>query len=139
MVNYLLVRGGLSAHPGIGLLLGFAGAGAIITGGALLAKFRIGGALRYAGQHSIVIYLTFFLPMKAAQKLLADTGLIGDVGTASLMVLIIGVTGPLLFHRIIKRTPLRLLYERPAWAALPSARRTRHHARSASIAPSTTL
>ena len=99
-------------------MLGFAGAGAIIGVGALLARFDIGHALRYAGKYSIVIYLTFFIPMKVAQKGLASTGIISDVGLASFIVLAVGVIAPLVGHYIIKGTPLIALYERPDWARL---------------------
>jgi len=114
--DQFLVRVELAAMPLIGLALGFAGAAAIIGVGTLLARFEIGHALRYAGRHSIVIYLTFFIPMKVAQKGLSVTELIPDVGTASLMVLVAGVVLPLIGHRLIKGTPLIALYERPAWA-----------------------
>lgn len=116
--NFEIVSQGWSDLPGVSLLLGFAGAFAIVTVAALLDRFNIGQALRYAGKHSIVIYLTFFIPMKVAQKGLAATGLIPDVGTASLVILCIAVVSPLIFHRVIRRTPLRVLYERPAYLRL---------------------
>ena len=112
--NARLVDTGLSELPVVSLGLGFAGAFAIVTVAALLARFRTGGAIRYAGKYSIVIYLTFFIPMKAAQKGLAETGLIPDVGTASLAILVFAVATPLVFHRLIRNTPLIALYERPA-------------------------
>ena len=116
VINFWFVSSEFAAVPLIGLALGFAGAAAIIGVGALLARFEIGHALRYAGRHSIVIYLTFFIPMKIAQKGLSVTELIPDVGTASLIVLAIGVVLPLIGHRLIKGTPLIALYERPTWA-----------------------
>ncbi len=127
VLNFWFVTHGLHALPGISLALGFAGAAAIIGVGALLAKYDFGHALRYVGQYSIVIYLTFFIPMKVAQKGLATTGLIPDVGTASLLVLLAGVALPLIGHRLIKGTPLIALYERPTWARLKSRRRSAPH------------
>ncbi|MEQ8557388.1 MAG: acyltransferase family protein [Henriciella sp.] len=112
--NLELVHIGWSELPGMSLALGFAGAFAIVTIASLLSRFQVGGLLRYAGKHSIVIYLTFFIPMKVAQKGLATTGLIPDVGTASLAVLVFAVAAPLVFHRLIRNTPLIVLYERPA-------------------------
>lgn len=118
VLNYWMVSNDVHALPVFSLVLGFAGAGAIIGVGALLARFDIGHALRYAGKYSIVIYLTFFIPMKVAQKGLASTGIIGDVGLASFVVLAVGVIAPLVGHYIIKGTPLIALYERPDWARL---------------------
>ncbi len=112
--NAQFVNLGLSELPGVSLMLGFAGAFAIVTVAALLARFETGQAIRYAGKNSIVIYLTFFIPMKVAQKGFAMTGIVPDVGTASLLILIIAVTASLAFHYMIKGTPLRALYERPS-------------------------
>ena len=39
--------------------------------GTLLARMQWLNFLRYCGEHSIVIYLAFFLPMAATRTLLA--------------------------------------------------------------------
>ncbi|MGB3627129.1 MAG: acyltransferase family protein [Henriciella sp.] len=121
--NGVLVAAGVSQLPGVSLIMGFAGAFAIVAAAALLSKVSAGDALRYAGKHSIVIYLTFFVPMKVAQKVLAETGIVPDVGTASLMVLVFAVATPLIFHRLIKPTPLIFLYERPDLFRLDASKR----------------
>lgn len=133
--NLQFVNLGMSELPGVSLMLGFAGAFAIVTVAALLARFETGQAIRYAGKHSIVIYLTFFIPMKVAQKGLAMTGLIPDVGTASLVILLIAVTSPLIFHYIIKGTPLRVLYERPSYVAFGKPKPPKPAAGSIAEAP----
>ena len=125
VMNYALVQAGAADMPGISLVLGFAGAFAIIAVAVMLARFDIGQFMRYAGKHSIVIYLTFFLPMKAAQKGLAMTGLIPDVGWASLTVLVFAVTTPLAFHAVIRKTPLSFLYERPAMFRINGSQKPR--------------
>ena len=43
-------------------------------------------ALRYLGEHSIVVYLAFFLGMAASRSVLLKTGLIPDIGTVALLV-----------------------------------------------------
>ncbi len=57
----------VSERPLVSLALGFAGALAIVTMGTLLARLRWLNFLRYCGEHSIVIYLAFFLPMAATR------------------------------------------------------------------------
>jgi uncharacterized membrane protein YcfT len=69
--------------------------------------------LRYCGQNSIVIYLTFFFPMTVLERLLASNNAIPDVGWACFAILVISAVLPLLFHLAIKRTPLIVLYVRP--------------------------
>lgn len=122
LMNTLFVHLGLASLPGISLLLGFAGAFAIVTIGVFLTGHRFAEALRHAGKYSIVIYLTFFLPMKMLQKLLAQTGLIPDVGLASLVVLICAAVSPLVFHALIRHTHFNALYVRPKFLRLKPAK-----------------
>ena len=95
------------------LVLGFAGAGAIITTGTLLARAQWLNFLRFCGEHSIVIYLAFFLPMAATRTLLLRTGIIPDIGTVSLIVTIAGVLGALAIWQVALRANARFLFERP--------------------------
>ncbi len=86
-------RFGVSEWPIVSLALGLAGASAIIVTGTLLARMQWLNFLRYCGEHSIVIYLAFFLPMAATRTLLLRAGVIHDIGTVSLIVTIVGVAG----------------------------------------------
>ena len=118
LVLWTLVNGGLviadfSHWPLVSLALGFAGACAIITMGTLLARAQWLNFFRYCGEHSIVIYLAFFLPMAATRTLLLRTGIIPDVGTVSLIVTIAGVLGALAIWQIALRLNARFLFERP--------------------------
>jgi uncharacterized membrane protein YcfT len=119
LVNGGLVASGLSEWPLISLALGLAGAGAIITSGTLLARMHWLSFLRYCGEHSIVIYLAFFLPMAATRTLLLKTGLIHDIGVVSLVVTVAGVAGALALWRIALKANANFLFERPAafWIA----------------------
>lgn len=119
LVNAGLVVAGASEWRIISLLLGFAGAGAVITMGTLLARAQWLNGLRFCGEHSIVIYLAFFLPMAATRTLLLRTGIIPDIGVVSLIVTIAGVIGALAIWRVALRFNARFLFERPAafWIA----------------------
>ena len=113
LINWSLTRNGNDMAPGISLLLGFAGAAAIVATGSLLAQQPGTFWLRYCGANSIIIYLSFFLPMKAGIKLFASEELISDVGTVSALITFFAVILPLLFHWAIKETWVKFLYERP--------------------------
>jgi uncharacterized membrane protein YcfT len=119
LVNGSLVKFGFSEWPLISLALGLAGAGAIITIGTLLARAHWLTFLRFFGEHSIVIYLAFFLPMATTRTLLLKTGLIHDIGMISLVVTIVGVAGALAIWRIALGAGANFLFERPAafWIA----------------------
>src|SRR5947207_2904243 len=124
LVLWTLVNGGLviadfSHWPLISLALGFAGASAIIVTGTLLARMQWLNFLRYSGEHSIVIYLAFFLPMAVTRTLLLKTGLIADIGTISLIVTVAGVVGAVLIWRLALALRADFLFERPAafWIA----------------------
>jgi uncharacterized membrane protein YcfT len=108
-----LVYSNYSEWPLISLALGLAGACAIVTIGTLLARAHQLNFLRFCGEHSIVIYLAFFLPMAATRTLLLRTGLIHDIGTISLVVTIIGVIGALAIWRIALKAGANFLFERP--------------------------
>jgi uncharacterized membrane protein YcfT len=119
LVNGSLVKFGLSEWPVISLALGLAGACAIIIIGTLLARAHWLTFLRFLGEHSIVIYLAFFLPMASTRTLLLKTGVIHDIGTISLVVTVAGVAGALAIWRIALWGGANFLFERPAafWIA----------------------
>jgi uncharacterized membrane protein YcfT len=114
-----LVKSGFSEWPLISLALGLAGACAIVTMGTLLARAHWLDFLRFCGEHSIVIYLAFFLPMAATRTLLLRAGIIHDIGAISLVVTIVAVFGALAIWRIALKAGANFLFERPAgfWIA----------------------
>jgi uncharacterized membrane protein YcfT len=113
LVNTGLVAFGASEWKIVSLVLGFAGACAIITMGTLLARAHWLNALRFCGEHSIVIYLGFFLPMAATRTLLLHTGIVPDIGAVSLIVTIAGVIGALAIWQAALRLHADFLFERP--------------------------
>jgi len=119
LINGSLVKFGFSEWPLISLALGFLGAGAIVVAGTLLARAHRLTFLRFCGEHSIVIYLAFFLPMATTRTLLLRTGLIHDIGTISLAVTIAGVVGALALWWVALKVGANFLFERPAafWIA----------------------
>jgi uncharacterized membrane protein YcfT len=124
LVNGGLVESGFSERPLISLALGLAGAVAIIVMGTLLARAHWLKFLRYCGEHSIVIYLAFFLPMAATRTLLLKTGLIPDTGAVSLIVTVVGVVGAIAIWRATMAAGANFLFERPDafWIAPKKAR-----------------
>src|SRR3954451_3807970 len=118
LATWTLVNGGLfmlgtSEWKFVSLVLGFAGSCAIIPMGTLLARAQWLNVFRFCGEHSIVIYLAFFLPMAATRTLLLRTGIIPDIGAVSLIVTIAGVIGSLAIWQIALRLGGSFLFERP--------------------------
>jgi uncharacterized membrane protein YcfT len=122
VVNGAAVFGGIAELPGIALVLGFLGAGAVVAFSSLLSKSDWMAPVRYCGHNSIVIYLAFFLPMAATRAVLLKLGVISDIGTISLLVSLAAVIGPLVLHRLVRGTWARFLFERPVWAHLKARR-----------------
>jgi uncharacterized membrane protein YcfT len=108
-----LVRLGVSEWPVISLALGLAGACAVVTVGTLLARAKWLDFIRFCGEHSIVIYLAFFLPMAATRTLLLRSNIIGDVGSMSLAVTLVALMGALAIWRIALKVGATFLFERP--------------------------
>lgn len=123
VINAILVENGSATLPGIGLILGFIGAGAVIASGVFLARFRLAYPIRYCGENSIVIYLAFFMFMASTRTLLLKWGVIQDLGTVSIIVMTAGVVGPVLLFWAVRKTPLSFLFRRPQWARLPATPR----------------
>jgi uncharacterized membrane protein YcfT len=107
--------------PMISIALGGMGAMAIVILAAQLSKFDVAPFIRYCGANSIVLYISFTIPMALTRVVLLKTGVITDTGVASLVVWLAALTSPLIVHLLVKRTPLKALYERPTWATLPYA------------------
>ncbi|MCO5132725.1 MAG: acyltransferase family protein [Xanthobacteraceae bacterium] len=113
LVNGALTHYGHANLPVVSLALGLAGACAIVSVGTLLARRHWLDFFRYFGEHSIVIYLAFFLPMSTARVLLVKTGVIHDIGTMAAVVTLIGVTGAVAIWWACRNTRLNFLFERP--------------------------
>ncbi|MCJ2020871.1 acyltransferase family protein [Methylobacterium sp. E-065] len=116
----------LASLPLVSLALGAAGALAIVVAAALIgwAGGPVAEAIRACGRRSIVIYLAFSLPMAATREILVRTGIIADIGAVSLIVMVAAVLLPLALERLVRGTPLKILFVRPAWFHLAPARRS---------------
>lgn len=123
VINAILVDNGAATLPGIGLILGFIGAGAVVAAGVLLSRLKVASAIRYCGENSIVIYLAFFMFMAATRTVLLKTGVIEDLAIVSVLVTLAGVLGPLLLFWAVRKTPLSFLFRRPQWARVPATSR----------------
>ena len=114
LINGAATYAGVASWPFMSLVFGFAGCAAIVTVSALLAKMRLLDWIRFCGEHSLVVYLAFFLPMAASRILLVKSGIIADVGTVSLIVTICGVAGALAIWWGSRGIGLGFLFDRPA-------------------------
>jgi len=103
--------------PIVSLMLGAAGAVAVVCLCAVLSRFKLAGFLRYLGQHSIVVYLAFFAPMIITREVLFKFAPGLDLGTISLIVLLSSVIGPVIAYEFTRITGwFGFLFHRPKWA-----------------------
>ncbi len=99
--------------PILRIAFGLIGAIAVVTAASLLSRLDAARFVRYAGRNSIVLYVSFVLPMAATRIVLLKTGLIDDVDVVSLIVTAVAVAVPLTLHALVRNTWARFLYERP--------------------------
>lgn len=121
VVNSLAVHAGLSTKPGISLVLGLCGIAGVITAGTMLSRVTWMDWLRYMGQHSIVTYLGFFMPMSALITLIEHTGLFLDRGTTGAIISVISIMSAMVMFWVTRNTWADFLFSRPAWAHLPGS------------------
>lgn len=116
--NEALVLAGIADWRVVSLILGIAGASAVIMVASLFSTVRKMDWLRYMGEHSIMVFLAFFAVMVASARVLSRAGIAWDVGTLTLLVTILASAGPIVLFWASQRTPLRFLFMRPAWATI---------------------
>jgi uncharacterized membrane protein YcfT len=104
--------GSLAFYPGLSLIFGISGIAAVLAFSGMLAKTGYLAGLRYAGSLSLVIYLSFFLPMALTRTLLIQIGL-RNVTLVSILVTVAGILLPLLFYFIVRGTWMQFLFRRP--------------------------
>ena len=115
-------RMGLAAFPPLHLGLAIAGSCALCILGALLSRLWFMDWLRWLGEHSLVVYLAFTLPMSMVRAVALNSGLITHTGLLSLIVLVAATSGPVILYLIVGYTGYgRFLFERPAWARIVAA------------------
>jgi uncharacterized membrane protein YcfT len=124
IVTGACVSAGLAGSPVVSLMLGFAGAAAVIAVSVLLAGFDLFGFIRQCGQQSLAIYLAFFLPMAVTRIALVKTGIVTDPGTVSLLVTAAAVVAPLALSWLVRGSALGFLFERPDRFRLSAPKRT---------------
>lgn len=127
--NTMLVQLGWASLPGMSLLMGYAGAIAVMFLATLLARIPRMQWLCYLGQHSIVIYLGFVIPLKMMRVLIVDPALITDVGHLALAATVISIIGALILYWGVRNTPLSFLFSRPAWISIGRAPQARPYNR----------
>jgi uncharacterized membrane protein YcfT len=118
IANQVMVSLHLTFLPGMQLILGYVGAGGVMLAATLLARADYTAWLRYLGQHSIVVYLGFVVPLGMMRKLLDHPPAMLDLGSLSFIVMVLSIAGAILMYWAVRRTPLRFLFERPAWARI---------------------
>ena len=126
---------GFAALPGLQLVLAFAGSLALCVFAALLMRLRFMEWLRWLGARSIVVYLSFSIPMAVTRVVLLKVT--DNTSLVSTVVLLVAITAPLVLYWAIQKTGWgKLLFERPAWAHLPGTPGSRgYEARKAAATP----
>lgn len=128
LLNAWAVHENALALPGARLLLGFAGAVAVMLVATLCGRTSWLDSLRWLGSHSIVIYLGFSIPLGVMRLFIHHAAGILDPGTVALIASLGSIAGAALLYLLLRRTPLRFLFTRPAWTRLAPLRPTRGYA-----------
>ncbi len=115
-LNGTLVSRGYASMKGAALGLAVVGAVGLILSASLLTPVRQAGWLKHLGRNSFVVYLGFYLPMFLTLIVLRRSHLGLDKGTMGALASTISVLAALGLYGIARRTWLKFLFARPAWA-----------------------
>ncbi|HEX4297225.1 MAG TPA: acyltransferase family protein [Devosia sp.] len=127
---------GYAGLPGVRLLLAIAGAVALCTTAGLITGLRGTRWLTWLGEHSIVVYLVFVLPMSFVRIGLAKVGLIHDVSLSSFLVIVLSIAFSVGLYGLVQWSGrAKFLFERPAWAHIPGTKGSRSYAPPANTVP----
>lgn len=136
---HMMPRGiemGYASIPGIWLALAFAGSLALCLTASLLVLIPWMRWLRWLGEHSIVIYLSFSIPMSALRTVILKFHLLSDTSTVSVIVWLFSLASPVILYLIIQATGWgKFLFERPAWAHIPGTPGSRGYVARPKIQP----
>lgn len=126
---------GFAALPGLHLALAFAGSIALCVLAALLMQLKGVDWLRWLGAHSIVVYLSFSIPMAVTRVVLLK--FVDNTSLVSAAVLLVALLSPLVLYWAIQKTGWgKFLFEWPAWAHIPGTPGSRsYEARKAMATP----
>ncbi len=126
---------GIAKLPVISLLVGLSGTLVVVTVGVIMARLggRLFGFVRMVGERTLVVYVAFFLFMASARIILVKVAPWLGADVISTIVLAAAVIGPLVMHRMVRNTPLKFLFERPALFRLPPSDTLRMRQRLRSI------
>ncbi len=120
--NGFAVKQGWPNSTVISPLLGFLGISAVVVMSRLLCDSAAARPLKYLGEHSIVVYLGFYLPMIVIVPALQASPLAARPSVVATLSLLACIALPVAFSWVARRIGLGFLYERPAWARLGAAR-----------------
>jgi uncharacterized membrane protein YcfT len=109
---------GWTLLPGLNLVLGYAGAGAILLLGTMCSRKSWMNWLAYLGRNSIVVYLGFVIPLGLLRRFVVSPHVTLDIGLLALLVTALSIIGALLLYWSVRHTPLRFLFVRPVWASI---------------------
>jgi uncharacterized membrane protein YcfT len=116
--NTLGLVTGLASMPVVELVFAALGIAAVIMFSVVITRgtkgTMFGAALIYFGRNSIVIYLAFTIFMAITRTILVKLNLGLDGGLMALASAMAGLFGALVMHALVRNTPLRFLFERPA-------------------------
>ncbi|WP_156798436.1 acyltransferase family protein [Ahrensia sp. R2A130] len=128
--NLLLTSTGAAGLPVIALLLGMAGAVAIVIFARLMADLPWMDWLRIIGSLSIVVYLAFFFPMVIMRLLLLKFAPGMDAGTMGALSTAVAVVSPVVLHWVIGKIGVGyFLFVRPKWATFGEKSEPKREAR----------
>lgn len=119
------IRMGQAVSAPLHFALAIVGSVAVCVIAGLLSKLSFMDWLRWLGEHSLVVYVAFTLPMSLFRAAMLWSGLLTETGALSFTVLLVSLSIPIVLYFIVQRIGYgRFLFERPRWARIAEPHRS---------------
>jgi uncharacterized membrane protein YcfT len=118
VANQYAVSLGWTLNPLVLVTVGMIGILAIVMISSLINRYGWVEPIRFLGRNSIVVYLGFYLPMRAIAKVYLQAHAQWNINVLGSFLVVASIASAVVLFWCTRGTVFNFLFERPSWARL---------------------